>query len=343
MSDDARLLRLKQQVSKLPRHDECWEMSTWLGRMWVAEDGESPLRPYMSIIVNCDGLILRSKIHEQTPTVEMLFEELLEAMKHPMMGIGGPGRPAVVYLDDADAVADLTPLLTEVEVGCEYRDSLPEIDEPRQFVEDHLRDAQEFIPGLVTIPCISDALLEHFYQLAAEYYHAMPWRWLTDLHPLEIRYPATAGPRYAVVMGSSGQVFGLSVYDSLAHLRTIYREDLTPTEVLNLTSSLTLYFEEAPSMSFDDLDAIAEHHWPIASAYAYPVLGRTLGIELSLPSLSDVIWMEGAIAGILAYLRDHKPPKGEELTADELTLPIETISGPSTVFLRYPAFDPWNA
>jgi hypothetical protein len=275
---------------------------------------------------------------DQSPTPAMLFEEMLTAMESPMPTSGSPRRPTLIYLSNAEAVEALAPRLAELDVKCEFKAELPEMKESLAELTSALNRGEELIPGLVTIPSISDALLAHFYELAADYYRAAPWRWFTDLFPLEIRYPPSAAPRFVVVMGSGREVFGLAAYPSIEELQTVYR--VSPKKALKRTTSLVLLFEEAVAMSFDDLDAVAEHHWPIAAENAYPVLGIQEGRELKLPILSDVIWMEGALAGMLAYLREQKKVRGYAVQPFELTLPISSVSGPAEIYLRCPAFDP---
>jgi len=40
-----------------------------------------------------------------------------------------------------------------------------------------------------------------------------------------------------------------------------------------------LFFEEMYAVSFEDLDAITEHHWPVAKEDVYPVLGLQQGMD----------------------------------------------------------------
>jgi hypothetical protein len=72
-----------------------------------------------------------------------------------------------------------------------------------------------------------------------------PWRWLTDHHPLAIRYRPEDAPRYAVVMGSGGEVLGLAVYDTLADLQRIYQSPLSPKQLTQIVTWFVLFFEEA--------------------------------------------------------------------------------------------------
>ena len=64
-----------------------------------------------------------------------------------------------------------------------------------------------------------------------------------------------------------------------------------------------LFFEAAPAVSFEDLDAMAANDWPVAAPHAYPVFGRASSEEdFALPSRSDLLWMEGALGALVAYM-----------------------------------------
>jgi hypothetical protein len=236
-------------------------------------------------------------------------------------------------------VAALSPWLADVGVRCEYRDRLPAIESVLYSFE-RRADKREPIPGLLKIPGVTPPLVGHLYELAADYYRLAPWRWLNDQHPIEIRYPPDSRPRYAVVMGSGGEIFGLAVYDSLNDLKLIYT-GRSPSELMKLHSVFVLFFDEEIAMTFDDLDAMERYNWPVASKRAYPVFGRsTRKSEITTPKKADVFWAEGALAALLAYVRQHEPMISGVLQPVELTLPVMTISGEAQVYLRLPAMLP---
>ena len=69
-----------------------------------------------------------NKVLETAPTPDQVFEHLLRAMHRPMLGAGRACRPKMIYLDNPDHVAELTPHLSALEIGCKYRSTLPVID-----------------------------------------------------------------------------------------------------------------------------------------------------------------------------------------------------------------------
>ncbi len=340
MSDQKQLDHLLKKVQRLKQRDEVWVGTCRLARMWVTPKNAPPYRPYVALLLNHKNKILRSQVLEQSPTTEQLLEVLLRAMRRPMLGSGWRARrPTGVYLDNADYVAALTPRLAELGVRCEYRTSLPAVDDALHSMETRM-GRYELIPGLLSIPSITPPLLGRLYTLTTQFYQATPWRRLNDQHSLEIRYPPDSKPRYAVVMGSGGEVFGLAVYDTLDDLRLMYRRDLSPQQTAQMATWLVLFFEEAPAMSFDDLDAMARYNWPVAGEQAYPVFGRSSSKqELVLPTAADLFWLDGALTGILAYLSDHMQLDYGLVQPAEITLPITTLSSKAQIYLKLPAIE----
>ncbi|MCP4199653.1 MAG: hypothetical protein GY762_21115 [Proteobacteria bacterium] len=341
MSNEKQIKSLLKKAGRLKQRDEYWEGTCRLARVWITPRKQAPYRPYMTLLVSQQDKVLRSKVLEEAPTSDRMFEELLQAMYRPTWLAGGARRPKVIYLDNPDYVTDLAPQLASVEVRCEHRRSLPLIKDALYSMEMSMNRGEEAIPGVVAVPSVTLPLIGHLYELAADFYRATPWRWLNDNHPLEIRYPPDASPRYVVVMGSGGEVFGLAVYDTLADLQMMYRSDLSPQQTTRMASWLVLFFEEAIAMSFDDLDALAKYDWPVAAENAYPVFGRTTRAgEIVQPTKADAFWIEGVLASITAFLSRHKRVLHPTVVKPvEVTLPVTTISDQAQVYLRLPAFE----
>ncbi len=336
MSSDKSTDRLLEKVRRLRQSKETWEGSSRLGRTWITPRNQPPYRPYLILVANMAGAILRSQVMEKAPTPDQMFEQLLNAMLHPTLGSGRARRPKAINLDDPGYVSALTPRLADLAVSCQHRISLPSLQNALGSLERGMNRGEP-IPGLLTIPSVTPPLVGHLFELAADFYRATPWRWLDDNDSMEIRYPLDGVPRYASVMGSGGEIFGLAVYDTLDDLRRIFEPQLSAQQLLRRSTWLVLFFEEAMAMSFDDLDAMAKYGWSVPSEKAYPVFGRTTKTgELSLPTKADLFWMEAALAGILTYLPEHKQ---NFLQPAERRLAITTISGKTQLHLKLPAFE----
>jgi hypothetical protein len=336
MPSDQRIQRIPDKVLRLRQRDEVWEGTGRIARTWITPKNKPPYRPYMIMFVSGTKGILRSKLFDSPPTPERMFDELLNAMRRPLFGSGFARRPSVVYLDNADYVAILSPWLAELNVRCEFRRVLPALENAFYEIQKSV-NKREPIPGLLSLPDVTPPVVNHLYQLAAEYYRLAPWRWLSDMHPIEIRYPHDAQPRYAVVMGSGGEVFGLAVYDKLEDLRQVYI-NFPFEQRYEPYAWFAIYFDEALAMSFEDLEAQEKYAWPIAGEQAYPIFARTTRAgELTIPEKADVFWAEGALAAILAYFESHKRDYRRVAKSAKVTLTISTISREEQAYLRIPA------
>jgi hypothetical protein len=332
MTLPARLDPLLSRSRKLAQHDETWECGVWLARHWIVESRQLPYRPYI-FLVSMDGGVPRIDLSHPPYTTAEFLEQLLRAMLKPAHGIIAARRPTRLRCADPAMVQQLAPVLSTLGICCEIRETSIEWRQHQLAFERNLNHGEEPLAGLASIPGASLAVQAHFYELAAAFFELKPWRLLTDAYPLEIRCHITSAPRYGVVMGSGGEIFGLAVFDTEAQARAIY--DAVPLES---SPALVLFYDIPTSMSFEDLDAIAEQGWAVAAPNAYPILGRSSSDNILQPSLSDLVWMEGALAALELYLRDHLQLAGRRVLPAELTLPVHTTSGPITLGLRLPAF-----
>lgn len=326
-----RLRRLKQT-------DDIWEGTIRLARAWITPKNEEPFRPWLVAVVDKKGPMLVSKLSDDPPTNDAVWDAISRAMRRPMIGAGRPRRPAVIHIDHEEHVKALAPKLEAIGVRCEFRQNLPVLTESLVSMEQWMNRGQEPLPGLITLPGMTPPLLEHLYAAAAEFYEAAPWRILNDLHPIEIRYPSDASERYAVVMGSGGEIYGLSVQDSLDDLQWML-QDLAPEDLPHDMSWVGLIFEEAPAMSYDDLDAIARYGWPMPDKGAYPLIYRT-GQEKQLksPTRQDLLWLAGALPACVMYFKKHLRHSRGVVRPVELTLEVSVLGSTEEVYLRVPAF-----
>jgi hypothetical protein len=88
MSSDQCLDRLLEKVQRLRQSNETWEGASRLGRTWITPRNMPAYRPYLILVTNTAGAILRSQVMEESPTSDHMLEELLNAMLHPALGSG---------------------------------------------------------------------------------------------------------------------------------------------------------------------------------------------------------------------------------------------------------------
>lgn len=265
-----------KRVHRLTQRDAVWLCCTRRAYYWVMpKDDGSLYRPYTTLVMDRDRELIRNiQVHGDEPlTPDQVLEVLHKAMLKPVLGSGRRGRPALVFLHDAEMAQTLAPRLAEIGVRCEYRASLSLLDTWFPTVACGSLKAQEPIPGLMSVPGITEPLLREFFVAAADYDRQAPWKWIENWEPIEVRYPAESSPRYVLVLGSGGESFGLSVYDSLDDLRVVlFHHD--PDQIHELIPWTSVVFEDATVMAFEDLDAQEKYGWPVAGEKAYPLVLR---------------------------------------------------------------------
>ena len=327
--------KIIKEVRALSQRDEVWEVTYRRVRAWVMPKKQAPYRPYVVMAISTEkNRLLRTHLIENSLNAKEFFFELLNAMYKPMWFAGGKRRPMTIHLDHDEFAKELAPQLEKLNIRLLYRHSLPVIKEAMYEMEKQMNKG-ELMPGLLSLPRVTPPLVGYLYQLAKEFYNFAPWHWLDDQHPIEIRYPANSRPRYAIVMGSGGSVFGLAIYDSLAALKEILSDSYDETK--ESPPTFALYFDKAQAMSFDDLDALERYNWPIADRDAYPIFARSKPQnQFDIPATKDMLWAEGALAAMVTYLRDHFTSNVPYHRQVKLTLAVTTLSGEKDVYLRLP-------
>ena len=258
--------KLMNKVRRLRQSDATWLCTARRARTWITPKDQPPYRPYAVLVLEQETeLIRRIEIEDEQPTPDVVMETLLKAMLRPMLGpvlgplvgFGKRIRPARVLLDDADLAQALKPRLAKIDVRCEHSPSLPLTDATLRKMEFRMTK-QEPIPGLLSVPGATEPLVRELFAAAAQYYRQAPWRWIDNVSPIEVRYPSDGRVRYAVVLGSGGESFGLSLYESLDDLRIVF-SSVEPEPTVERVSWFSLVFDEAMAMPFDDLDAMEKH------------------------------------------------------------------------------------
>ncbi|HMA34321.1 MAG TPA: hypothetical protein VKY74_07535 [Chloroflexia bacterium] len=328
--------RILAQVRALPQADEVWEVSTGKAPTWIAPLDAPPYRPFLTLVVAAEGPILHSGITEAPASPAAVVADLVRVMHRPPPQAGPARRPTLVTGRDLALLAALAAPLTALGIHTLYRATLLATAQALAGLEEYLNERPP-IPGLLTLPGITPALVAHLYDLAAQFYRAHPWAWLDDAAPFELRVGGDPAPRYAVVIGSMGETFGLAVYDSAADLRRALREGARPTPGPP-RNQLALILDDPRLMTFGDLDAMDEHGWTPVNPQAYPAFIRTTARgDLGAPTAGDLFWIEAALAAVLVYVRRLGPgPRGRVPPADE-AIPVTTLSGERVVQLRVPS------
>ncbi|MGD8245500.1 MAG: hypothetical protein PVI63_09940 [Anaerolineae bacterium] len=324
-----------EETLDLRQRDEIWECTARKGRVWITPPDCAPYRPYVVLTVSREDRILGLEVVEDDPTPPEVINALAKAMRYPAPGSGGKRRPTVIHLDDALLTEALAPELGKVGIACKFRHSLRVAERALQEMWGYIGE-ERTIPGLLEVPGVTPFMVNGLFEAAASFYHAAPWRTVSDSDPIEIRYPVDSQPRYAAVMGHGGQTYGLAIYSSRDVLRETYA-GTPPDQVIEKGNWTSLLYDEAVETPIDDLDAIEAHGWPVADKYAYPLpLQMGPAGRLTRPGKSDLLRMEAALLAIPRFVRDHVKAAAGRLRAAEETLTITMADGEDRIHLRYP-------
>lgn len=330
---------LLAKLQKLKLRDETWELGVRKARSWVERKKGEIYRPYQLLLVSEQGIIVGTRFFDHFPSVAEAWQEVARTMRRPMAGAGFQRRPQNIQSDQAELVDGLRPLLAQADVGIEQVERLPNLEEAFQELSENLARSEPDAFGIWKTTGMTEPLARRLYALATDYYRLAPWKLLREEIAVEVRYPAEADPRYAVVIGTQGEQFGVSINDRLEDLGQMWTEN-SPKKFLHKFSWLMLSFESPDYLPFDDLDAAEQYGWSLPGPNTIPWIVRVGGMkDFSRASLQDLLWLEGALAALNQYYTKdfHLETNGLPSEA-ERTYAIETLNGLAKAVLRAPVW-----
>lgn len=325
----------------LPRLPETWYVAVRRLRTWVAPPDEEPWRPLILLIFNQNKrLIQNMDMLAAPPTPEQVVEMLLVAMHKPPQGTHQkPHRPRRLVFDDPDLVASIAPTIATLAIEVTEQEHVELLDDVVQDLETHLREGAPDIPGLLSVPGVTQELAAGVFSAAAMFYRAAPWAQLANAHVLAVRVPWEQQARFALVLGNGGVEYGLAVYRRWDDVERVFQVADHPVEMIPPDGAHSLLFSEITLLPFDDLDALEQWGWEVADSMAYPLtMVYTPTGEVERPSAADLRWYEAALLAIPPFVRDHlRPDKQGDFQPAEATVSAVTHSGPVVVHIKYPA------
>ncbi len=311
--------------------DEVWEAAVvhFQGRLKVT--GHS-FRPATALVMSrTTGLLLWHELFMDAPPPGALSAAVQMAITRPAHG--PPRRPRQVVVRDPDEAMTLAALSDEAEFLCTTEQDLSFIDNAvaRLFREFFDSNPQAVLTkGVGTTP----ADLERFYEAAAAYYRARPWKQFASDELLTLDWRKnTDQRRYALIIGQSGLKLGMTVFQRLADIEAM----LAAHSERIFVDSWSVTFGEEASIAPADLDTIEQFGWPIATPEAYPGARRIhpgpspAAPCLETPTAEDLQFLTASLEAIatLAKNRDQKGATvsiaGTTLTATRLG-PLDSLN-----------------
>jgi hypothetical protein len=328
-------------LRKIRQSNATWLCTVRRAPFWVFPKKLAPYRPFLLMVLNQETeLILKTDTSTAQPSPDDILKNLFKAMQGSLLNLGHSSRPANILIDDAELVQVIAPQLAELGIRCRYRDSLPKMRAALLEMEETINKRKP-IPGLLSIAGASVPLVAELYTAAADYNNIKPWRWIENWQPIEIRFPPEGRARYALVLGSGGETFGVSLYESLADVDAMLSRTDPNQPFSRPFSWLSVVLDEATSIAIDDLDAVEHYGWPVAGEHAYPlVLKATPGNEWGqLPNASELIWLTAALRTIPDFLTHSMHADRGHLYPTQATNLLSGVYGNQSIFLRFPAQD----
>ena len=331
--------KLADKLMKIRQGNNTWQCTLRRAPIWITPKNLPPYRPFIIMVVDQDSeMIIKTEMLDIRPTPQAFLTYLLNTMQGSLLSLLKKIRPARISIDDAELVQACTPQMAEVGVRVELRATLPQVNTALHEMEVAL-NKQESNPGLMSVMGVSVPLLAELYASSAEFFRQAPWHFFTNSEVIEVRYPADSEQvRYALVLGSGGEFFGLSLYQSLDDLDVIFSTNEDQPHSRPITW-ISMIFEEERVVSYEDLDAIERFGWHVAGKKAYPMVFKaTTGIEEGeVPSAIEITWMAAAIRAIPTFLiQNLRADRGLPKPA-QVTLALPGVHGNQQIALCYPA------
>lgn len=201
--------------------------------------------------------------------------------------------------------------------------------------------------ALLEIPGVTPEFVRNFFEAAADYYRAAPWRKLADIQPVQAAFSSDGHQVFIQLMGNAGLQFGLIFYDRLEDLNASYQADGDPLLMIPATGLHTLSYERAGDLPAADLAAAKRFGWPVANSKAYPFPVIYLLNELQRPDRAELARYEALLRALPHFVNGHLAPDPayrshsdadplDEYLPAEATLSVQTFNGAVDIHMRYP-------
>ncbi|MFZ5785878.1 MAG: DUF7309 domain-containing protein [Acidobacteriota bacterium] len=304
---------------------------------YVTGDGE-PYRPEALFWMGAEGAILGSTVARPGELLPMASESLQSTIEQPMYGRPhAPTRVRVASPELADALRAGHPGL---DVVCA---PTPELDEMVAVMREKMGEGFGAGEPSYLSPDIGPEAVASFFRAAAALFRAKPWKIVPSDQSLFSVTIEQLGVRDAAmsVIGQMGQSLGVVLFSGLDDFEAYLdaAEAIENGEEPEMPPHFALSFDRGADLPPELRKEIAEHHWEVADANAYPWLVAVDEDLVPRPPTAREVTMAEAIAIALTLVLAEKKAlraawKGGEPLAR--TLSATTHDGAVEVTLRAP-------
>lgn len=303
---------------------------------YVTGEGE-PYRPEALFWMSAKGAILGSTVGKPGELLGQASESLRGTIVRPSWGRPhAPGRVRVASPELAAALREGHPGL---EVVC---GPTPEVDAVLAALLEKM-DADGERQQSYLSPELGPEAIAAFLRAAAGLFRAAPWKTVPiDQSVLAVNIEQLGVKEAALlIMGQQGENLGFVFFAKLDHFEAYLdgAEAIQRGEEPAVPPHLALSFDHRSEVSAELLQEIAEHHWEVAGAAAYPwlaVVDEEVGVR---PSTTAEVTLAEAIALALPQVLSETEAllavwKGAEPLVRSVS--VRTHAGAVEVSLRIP-------
>ncbi|HZU36634.1 MAG TPA: hypothetical protein VFA18_12025, partial [Gemmataceae bacterium] len=288
---------------------------------WVGKGGQ-PVRPWIILVIDRNhDLVLAHTIAEERPSAKHVWDTLVQAMQHPLVGTSH--RPTELQVKPDEDWESLRPHLEEIGIRLTMAEQLPEMEVVFDGLCEHVCGKRR--PGLLDVPGVTPALVSSFYDAAASFFQQAPWKKVGYESALRVECDKfQSGPWYAVLMGQSGLATGVALYEDLRALQRALAGNQADEENARQAVATSVTFGEEWETPVADVDAAKKYGWKVARPDAYPeIFHKERGMSLRPPLAWELELTEGCLRAIPDFVARHPQ---DDPTREEITVPVASGS-----------------
>ena len=332
----------KTRLAKLPIQPVSWHISIRRLHTWLELEDGTTARPFVLLIIHLDlGAIVGFEFLTAEPHDQQILSLVVKLILHPTKDLSkDPYRPERIIIDEQSISKSIGEQLKQIGIEVDTQSTSPHVAQIIADIEDMLGWDEPTLPGLLTVTGVNPEMIGDLFSAAADFYLAAPWEALKDIQPLKITMDQFEVDIYVQLMGAAGLEFGMVLFLNWEDLIHTFKTAYDPLDQLPPGGWRSLTFEASALIHREDLDAIQEFDWRIASQEAYPLVVTYTKTSVERPTREELVYFEAIMRAIPLFFRKHLQPDGEgDYFATEQRIEVKVYSGPISLNMQYPAGD----
>jgi hypothetical protein len=313
----------------------------WVGGLvsmpaYVTGEGP-PYRPEALFWMSAEGAVLGHAAGRPGELIGLASESLRSTIERPM--VGQPHAPQRVRVASHDLAEALRAGHAGLEVVCA---PTPEIDAVLVAMREKMMEDAETEQSYLS-PEVGPEAIAALFRAAAELFRSKPWKTVPSDQSLFSVTIEKLGVKDAAlsVIGQMGQSLGFIVFSGIDDFEA-YLEAADAVEhggKVAMPPHFSLNFDRGAELSAALRKEIAEHHWEVAGAQAYPWLLAVDEDVVARPPTAEEVTIAEAIALALPEVLKEKKAllaAWDGGTTVSRMLSVHTHAGDIDVVLRVP-------